>query len=142
MEIAQQSTAENGSMALEIVDSVQVSSTIDNPSYFHDPYVKETSRDASGYVLAGLARAVDFPSKERRDPVVVWLVQRVGASAGEQKGSFTTKKIFQDDGRGISTASTAVIVAIDPAENGGRKQGWLYVTGPMSMGVVVVRVDL
>lgn len=113
---------------------VQVPCTIDNPTYFQDPYAKSTGSDASGYVLAGLAKASTFPSKQ--DPVVVWLVQR------KEDGAFEKKKIFEDDGTGISTASTAVLVAVDPRENGGRKQAELFVTGPMSRGVMCVRVDL
>jgi hypothetical protein len=127
-------TAPNDNSHLEITHSIQVLSTIDNPTYFHDPYAKATNRDASGYVLAGLPRASSFPSAQ--DPVVVWMVRR------SADGGFEKKKIFQDDGRAISTASTAVIVAIDPEGNGGRKQGWLFVTGPMSLGVVCSRIDL
>ena len=96
--------------------TIQVASTIDNPSYFHDPYAKLTGRDASGFVLGGLLRAAKFPSK--RDPVVVWLVQ----PDADAEGSYRRRKVFQDDGRRISTASTAVVVAVDPRGNGGRKQ--------------------
>lgn len=133
MEIAHPHPTAKGE--LEITESIQVQSTIDNPSYFHDPYAKETDGDASGYVLAGLARASAFPSKQ--DPVVVWLVQ-----PSPDGGFGKKKKIFQDDGKKISTASTAVIVAVDPAKNGGRKQGWLFVTGPISLNAVVAKIDL
>jgi len=132
MEIAHPHPTAKGE--LEITESIQVECTIDNPSYFRDPYANETDRDASGYVLAGLARACTFPSMQ--DPVIVWLVQR------SPDGGFEKKKIFEDDGKAISTASTAVIVAIDPATNGGRKQGWLFVTGPLSLNAVVMRIDL
>ncbi|KAK4694931.1 hypothetical protein P7C71_g2726, partial [Lecanoromycetidae sp. Uapishka_2] len=134
MELAKSEPSHN----LTLIDSIQFPNTIDNPSYFQDPYVKETGRDASGYVIAGLARAIDFPSPE--DPVVVWLVQLGGAATSS--GTWIRRKLFEDDGKTLSTASTAVLVAIDPKENAGKKQAWLFVTGPMSSGVGVSRVDL
>lgn len=50
--------------------------------------------------------------------------------------------MFQDDGHILRTASTAVLVAIDPDENNGKKQANLFVTGPLGKGVVVSRIDL
>ena len=52
------------------------------------------------------------------------------------------KLLFRDDGNAVSTASTGVLVAIDPRENKGLKQAWLFVTGPMSAAVACLRVDL
>lgn len=117
---------------LKFIETVQLPNTIDNPTYFHDPYAAETGRDASGYVIAGLARASKFPSPQ--DPVSVYLVS---ASADR-----TQKLLFQDDGKMVSTASTAVVIAIDPKKNEGRKQAWLFVTGPISEAVASSRVDL
>lgn len=126
---------------IEIKESIQIPCTIDNPSYFEDPYVKATGRDASGYVLAGLARACDLSRTERDpngvDPVMVYLVRRSGEESAWEK-----KLIFQDDGKAIRTASAAVLIAIDPAENGGRKQGWLFVTGLLSEAMVAAKIDL
>ena len=106
---------------LTTIDTIQFPNTLDNPSYFHDPYAKATGHDASGYVLPGLAVATKFPTK--RDPVVVWLVQ----PRSKEQGGYDRKKIFQDDGGVISTASAAVLVAINPEENGGKKQVCLSV---------------
>ncbi|MCJ1453878.1 hypothetical protein MMC28_004227 [Mycoblastus sanguinarius] len=117
---------------LDFIDSIQIPNTIDNPFYFHDPYAKETGRDASGYVLAGLARAAKFPTGE--DPVTVWWVSA--------SGDRTQRLLFQDDGKTVSTASTAVLIAIDPKKNKGLKQAWLFVTGPISQGVASLKVDL
>jgi hypothetical protein len=129
---------------LKVTESIQLSSTIDNPSYFADPYVSETGRDASGFVLGGLARAALFP--DGKDPVMVWLVQ---PNAEDDQGGNTKAKerwtqrlIFQDDGTTIRSTSTAVLVAIDPRENNGRKEAWLYVTGPVANAVVASRIDL
>jgi hypothetical protein len=55
---------------------------------------------------------------------------------------WTQKVIFQDDGHILRTASTAVLVAIDPDDNNGKKQANLFVTGPLAKGVVVSRIDL
>ena len=118
--------------ALTLTETVQLPMTIDNPTYFHDPYAQETGHDASGYVIAGLARASKFPSHQ--DPVIVYLV----SSSGDRK----QKLLFQDDGKLISSASTAVLIAIDPRKNGGKKQAWLFVTGPISKGVASSRIDL
>ena len=122
---------------LEVTEEIQLDSTIDNPDYFHDPYIKETGRDASGYVLAGLLSAYKFPDKGGVDPMVVWLVQRNSTS-----GVASSKAIFRDDGRLLSTASTAVLVAIDPKTNSGQKQAMLYVTGPLTSGVLQTKIDL
>ena len=124
---------------LNITNTVQFPNTVDNPSYFRDPYAKQTGRDASGYVIAGLVLSSKFPNPTG-DPSNVWLVQPGGA--GTDSSKWTRKLIFQDDGKTVSTASTAVLVAIDPTENGGKKQAWLFVTGPMTAGVASMKIDL
>jgi hypothetical protein len=136
---------EDSAPKLTIDEVIQLPSTLDNPSYFSDPYAEETGRDASGYVLAGLARAVTFPLASEVIPVMVWLVQptrNVGSESGDSSGKWRTKLIFQDDGRVVRTASTAVLVAIDPRVNGGKKQAHLFVTGPLAQGVVVTKIDI
>lgn len=136
---------EDNSPKLTIDEVIQLPSTLDNPSYFSDPYAEETGRDASGYVLAGLARAVTFPLASEVIPVMVWLVQsirNVGSESGDSSGKWRTKLIFQDDGRVVRTASTAVLVAIDPRANDGKKQAHLFVTGPLAQGVVVTKIDI
>ena len=128
MHIAQQGRTP----ALTLVETVQLPHCVDNPTYFRDPYAEETGRDASGYVIAGLAHAYTFPSQQ--DPVTVHLVSA--------SGDRTQKLLFQDDGKMVSTASTAVLVAIDPKENGGKKQAWLFVAGPIALSVASLKVDL
>jgi hypothetical protein len=140
------------SPALSIKETIQLPCTLDNPSYFADPYAAKTGRDASGFVLAGLARAVTFP--DGLDSSMVWLVQaseKSGASHAQksavsakksEEGQWKQKLVFQDDGHILRTASTAVLVAIDPDENEGKKQAHLFVTGPLSKGVVVSIIDL
>ena len=118
--------------ALTINEIIQLPITVDNPTYFHDPYAQETGHDASGYVIAGLARAFEFPSDQ--NPGTVYLVSA--------SGDRTQKLLFQDDGKLVNTISTAILVAIDPKKNGGKKQAWLFVTGPNSKNVACSRIDL
>ena len=125
---------------LEIVEEVQMPNTIDNPVYFHDPYVKETGKDASGFVIAGMPLAKGFPAEEFLHSAV-WLVSDGAGMAG--KGTEREKRlIFQDDGHIMHSASTAIIVAINPKDNAGKKEGWLYVTGPLGKGVVRTKIEL
>jgi hypothetical protein len=50
--------------------------------------------------------------------------------------------VFADDGEKMRTASAAVIVGIDPRKEGGKKKGWLFVTGFMSENMVATKIDL
>jgi hypothetical protein len=82
------------------------------------------------------------------DSVMVWLVQHARDSKGAEakgvdvKDTWTRKLIFQDDGKTIRSAATAVLVAVDPKENDGKKQAWLFVTGPVGKAVVASKIDL
>lgn len=131
---------------VEIDETIQLDSTLDTPSYFSDPYAVQTGRDASGYVLAGLARAITFPVAGTEIPVMIWLVQpsqnpgQVGREGHEDK--WTRKLVFQDDGKTIRTASTAILFAIDPSVNYGKKQAYLFITGPLSEGIMVAKIDI
>ena len=126
-------TAQRGQTpALTLIETIQLPITVDNPTYFHDPYAQETGRDASGYVIAGLARAAKVHSHQ--DPISVYLVSA--------SGDRTQKLLFQDDGKAVSTASTAVLIAINPKENEGKKQAWLFVAGYLAESVASSRVDL
>ncbi|KAL6235118.1 hypothetical protein BDW75DRAFT_230622 [Aspergillus navahoensis] len=139
-------TQANDLGALSIRDQISVDSTIDNPSYYQDPY-KTADDDVSGYVLAGLRRAIDL-RKTHRDPegqdgVIVWYVRRnqtseseTGTGAGWEK-----RVIFEDDGSNIRSASAAVLVPIEPGK-GESKEATLFVTGFISRGIIAVKVDL
>lgn len=140
-----------GTGKLEVKDKVQLPSCLDNPVYFHDPYAKETGRDASGFVLAGLAHAISWPADDG-NPVVVWLVQPPTVSGGDTEEveaasrrplkEWSQKMLFMDDGRTVNSASIALLVAIPPEESGGRKLAWLIVTGPIGVGVWRTKVEL
>jgi hypothetical protein len=126
-------------------DSVRFDSIIDNPSYFPDPYAN-AEYDGSAYLLPGLTRAAHLHEAVRdRDeehlvPVMVWSAKKKSTAAGQ--GGWETKLLFEDDGRRIRSASAAVQVAIDPAQEGGRRKAWLFVTGFMSRNMVAVKVDV
>ena len=128
MEIAQR----GHTPALTLIETIQLPITVDNPTYFHDPYAQDTGCDASGYVIAGLARAAKCHSHQ--DPVSVYLVSA--------SGDRTQKLLFQDDGKSFSTASTAILIAINPKKNEGKKQAWLFVAGYLAESVASSRVDL
>lgn len=131
---------------LRILEKIQLDSTLDNPSYYEDPWATPTN-NASGYIMPGLLSGLkmlsDFPYLDRALPSVVWHVRANGPVDFESKNnSWEKRMIFADDGRALRTASGAVLIGIDPAENEGRKQGWLFVTGFGSFSVLAAKIDL
>ncbi|KAL4783931.1 hypothetical protein BJX76DRAFT_237297 [Aspergillus varians] len=125
---------------LSVRDEISLDSTLDNPSYYEDPY-RTAGDDASGYVLAGLRRGIDL-RKTHADPtgtdgVLVWHVRRNKDSTGWEK-----RVVFEDDGSNIRTASAAVLVPIKPGKGAASKEAWLFVTGFFSTGVIAVKVQL
>lgn len=133
---------------LDIIEQLQYDTTLDNPSYYDDPWATPED-DASGYIIAGLTRAVDlghdFSQPEKPIPVTVWYSRRsVGTAAvnNESHNSWQKNVIFQDDGHTIRSASSAILIGIDPKESGGKKQAWLFVTGFASAAMIATKVDL
>ena len=131
---------------ISIEDSVKFDSVIDNPSYFADPFA-HIGHDGSSYLLPGLGRAVDLHKAIRdtsgKEPVpsMVWSAKVISPRGGTGH-SWETKLLFEDDGSRIRSASAAVQVAIDPAEEGGLKRAWLFVSGFMSNQIIAVKVDV
>lgn len=127
-----------------IEESVKFDSTIDNPSYFDDPFADRTY-DGSSYLAPGLGRAVDLQKTIRdpsgKEPVMVWSA-KIAPSSNGIGSEWQTRLLFEDDGSRIRSASAAVMVAIDPAEEGGRRRAWLFVTGFVSRNVIAVKVDV
>ncbi|KAL4919097.1 hypothetical protein BDW62DRAFT_200253 [Aspergillus aurantiobrunneus] len=125
---------------LSVQDDISFNSTIDNPSYYEDPY-RTADDDASGYVIAGLRRAIDLPKTHHdptaKDGVIVWYVRRNQDSTGWEK-----RVVFEDDGSNIRSASAAVMVPIKPAKGETSKEAWLFVTGFISNSVVAAKVQL
>lgn len=71
---------------------------------------------------------------------MVWYLP---ASAGKDGDSWATKPrlLFSDDGSSLRGATTAVLVAIDPATNEGKREGWLFVTGVIAPHMLATKID-
>ncbi|KAI0476301.1 serum paraoxonase/arylesterase family protein [Xylariaceae sp. FL0804] len=142
---------------LSVSHKIPIDGVVDNPSYFADPYAGSDGRDYSGYVLAGLGQAYSFhgayvdPEGRAPMPSLVHFVPAANGRwppADEKKKNTTTttgqetRLIFSDDGSVLRGATTAVLVAIDPATTeGGRREGWLFVTGLVAPHMVATRID-
>ncbi|KAF3761621.1 serum paraoxonase/arylesterase family protein [Cryphonectria parasitica EP155] len=122
--------------------TVDLDSTIDNPSWFVDSYADDATGDASGFVLAGLSKAINIVTTAQdpsgREGVVVWYVK----PSQDEPEKWEKKLLWQDDGSIIRNAATGVLVGIDPKKEDGKKKAWLFVTGFSSENVVAVKVDL
>ncbi|KAJ4424443.1 hypothetical protein N0V82_000965 [Gnomoniopsis sp. IMI 355080] len=128
--------------AIILNENIDMESTLDNPSWFSDPFADEDTGDSSGFVLGGLMRAVDLPKNghdpEGRQGVMVWHV----TANKTEPGKWEKKLMWKDDGSKIRNAATAVLVGIDPKKEGGKKKAWLFVTGFSSENTVAVKVSL
>jgi len=122
------------------IETIQLDSSLDNPSFFSDPYAT-ADNDASGYVLAGLGRAVDLVDHKldpnATDSVLVWHVR---SGKGDQK--WDIRLLYEDDGSTIRTASASVLIPIDPKLEKGQNKAWLFTTGFMSLNMIAVKVSL
>lgn len=123
---------------LSIHSTISFDTVTDNPSYYADPY-RTDSDDASGYLVAGISQPVNLAENskdpEAKDPCQAWYARRAG------DGKWEKKMLFEDDGSRLRTASAAVLVPIEPKEDG-KKRAWLFVTGFMSESMVAVQVEL
>lgn len=132
---------------ISIPETIPVASQIDNPSYFSDPY-RTPSDDASGYLSAGLLRAIDIPrthtERSAKDGVLVWYLRPKSNLASVVEGSdgWEQNVLFEDDGTNIRSASAAVLVPINPKAEQGKKKAWLFVTGFFSESMIAVNIDL
>lgn len=139
--------ADETNHSISILETIPVASQIDNPSYFSDPY-RTPSDDASGYLSAGLLRAIDIPrthtERSAKDGVLVWYLRSKSnlASVVEGPGGWEQHVLFEDDGTNIRSASAAVLVPINPKVEQGKKKAWLFVTGFFSESMIAVKVDL
>lgn len=131
-----------GGRTVVLEDIIDLESTIDNPSWYSDPYAGGDAGDASGFVLGGLTRGVDLArtgqDPKGREGVMVWYVKPVE----DDKEKWEKRLLWQDDGSNIRNVATAVLVGIDPKKEGGKKKAWLFVTGFSSENAVAVKVDL
>lgn len=122
-------------------DYLPLSIQLDNPTYYIDPYATPDN-DASGFVLGGLLTGIHL-DKTCRDPYAkvpssVWIVRR-----SPETGELQKRRLLEDDGGWVSGASIGLILPIKPEEKNQKiKEGWMLVSGPFSLQVGVVKVDL
>ncbi|EMT65699.1 hypothetical protein NOF04DRAFT_16799 [Fusarium oxysporum II5] len=124
--------------SIQVLETIPFDAAVDNPFYYADPFASGDS-DSSGYVSAGLSKACELANNigidTATEPVMVWLAQR-------KDGKWEKKLLFEDDGKRLRSAATAVLIGIDPKLEGGKKKGWLFVTGFYSQHIAAVKVDL
>lgn len=128
---------------IRVEETVEVPTQIDQPYYYSDPLATGPDDDASGYVVAGLARAFDVFLNSRnphgKEGAMVWYLQRTS------DGWKQPRLLFEDDGTNIRGASSAVLVPIvssDGKKKKDDKEAWLFVSGFFSEAIVAVRVKL
>jgi hypothetical protein len=123
---------------IEVLETIELDSAVDNPSYFSDSFA-DIDGDSSGFISAGLSKAVHLGKSlgvaDGTEPAMIWLVK-------PNNGNWEKKLLFEDDGKRLRSAATAVLIGIDPALEGGKKKGWLFATGFYSRSAVAVKVDL
>jgi len=128
----------NANNTLSVRETIPFDTAVDNPSWYSDPFAN-IGGDSSGYISAGLSKAGDLAKSvgvaTGTEPVMVWL-------AKHKNGKWEKKLLFEDDGKRLRSAATAVLIGIDPVLEGGKKKGWLFVTGFYSKSMIAVKVDL
>jgi hypothetical protein len=130
---------------ITIVESMEIDSVADNPSYFADPYALTPVDDRSGFLEAGLSRGIDLARTHRdptaKDPVMVTYLR-------PSLGRWEKRILFEDDGTILRSISSAVLVPIDPVDElnkggvPGARKAWLFATGFLSKNMIALKVDL
>ncbi|KAF9771231.1 hypothetical protein IL306_011149 [Fusarium sp. DS 682] len=123
---------------IQVQETIQLDTGVDNPFYYSDRYAGGDN-DSSGYVVAGLTKPCELANSinvdDATEPVTVWLAKK-------KNGKWEKKILFEDDGKRLRSAATAVLIGIDPKLEGGKKKGWLFATGFYSRNMIAVKVDI
>ncbi|KAI1373541.1 calcium-dependent phosphotriesterase [Hypoxylon crocopeplum] len=132
---------------LSISHSVQADGLIDNPHFFSDPYSEYDGKDYSGYLLPGIGRPIDYP-ENHKDPTgkapitsLVWYLPESGGKKEAEGLGERPRLVFSDDGSSMRGVTAAVIVAIDPVTNDGKREGWLFATGVIAPHMLATKID-
>ncbi|KAK4203067.1 hypothetical protein QBC40DRAFT_167807 [Triangularia verruculosa] len=137
LHIAQLSPKGSSNYNITILDTLEVDSVVDNPSYFKDPLATSQSDDRSGFLLPGISKAVALAQTSRdpagKDPVIVFYTKPV---PGKKAQEWDTRIIFEDNSSRIRTASAAILVSL------GKDKARLFVTGFVSANIIALDVDL
>ncbi|KAK4181534.1 hypothetical protein QBC36DRAFT_84372 [Triangularia setosa] len=137
LHIAQLPPKDGSNHNITILDTLEVESVVDNPSFFKDPLATGPSDDRSGFLLPGVSKAATLAETSRdpagKDPVIVYYAKPV---AGVKAQQWDTKVIFEDDSSSIRSASAAVLISL------GKSKARLFVTGFVSANVIALEVDL
>ena len=136
---------ENRTMTISHYIPIDV--VVDNANYFADPYAGVDDKDYSGYLMPGVADTTQFirgyGDPELKAPISgqVWYLPAIAGKNKDVDGKELSKLIFRDDGHTIRSVTTAILVAIDPAKNGGKQEGWLFVTSVIGAQMLATRID-
>ncbi|KAI3334444.1 serum paraoxonase/arylesterase family protein [Ustulina deusta] len=137
--------AENRTMSIS--HSIPIDCVVDNANFFSDPYAGVDGKDYSGYLMPGVSDTLKFVrgfkdlTHKAPMPGQVWYLPAVAGKDKDVDGTMLRKLIFRDDGHTIRSITTAVLVAIDPATNGGKREGWLFVTSVIGASMLATRID-
>ncbi|KAK5626999.1 hypothetical protein RRF57_002714 [Xylaria bambusicola] len=138
-------SAENRTMTVS--HHIPIDCVVDNANYFADPYAGVDGKDYSGYLMPGLADGTQFVRNygdpEFKAPISghVWYLPAIAGKNKDVDGKKLSKLIFKDNGYTIRSVTTAILVAIDPAKNGGKREGWLFVTSVIGAQMLATRID-
>jgi len=137
--------AENRTMTIS--HKVPVDCVVDNANFFSDPYAGVDGKDYSGYLLPGLSNGIQFmnnfkdPSFSKPIAGQVWYLPAIVGKDKSIDATKLRKLVFKDDGHTIRSVTTSVLVAIDPATNGGKREGWLFVTSVIGAQILATKID-
>ncbi|KAI1111633.1 serum paraoxonase/arylesterase family protein [Nemania sp. NC0429] len=125
----------------------RVDCVVDNANFFSDPYAGVDGKDYSGYLMPGLTEGLRFersfkdPALKAPIPGQVWYLPAIAGKDKNVDDAKLRRLIFQDDGHTIRSITTAIIVAIDPATNDGKREGWLFVTSVIGVSMLATKID-
>ncbi|KAI1748997.1 serum paraoxonase/arylesterase family protein [Xylaria castorea] len=137
--------AENRTMSVSHRHPVDC--VVDNANFFADPYAGIDGKDYSGYLMPGVCDALKFvtgfddPTFKAPIPGQVWYLPAIAGKDKQVDGTKLRRLIFRDDGHTIRSVTTAVMVPIDPAANGGKREGWLFVTSVIGSSMLATKID-